>query len=107
MSWILCLPKFTFEKEGDKLKFHRVCFVIPELILVRQIPKPAPGPAWVTSDLIKEQTARALQILATIDGLAAGLSSGAKKQVQDMARRLAEAGGIPEGMKLDFGKERQ
>lgn len=74
-------------------------------VLIERKPGPDPDP-WITGDLIKEKFARDLQILATVDQLASGLSSGLRKQVQDMTRKSA-AGGLPEGMKLDFGKGKQ
>jgi hypothetical protein len=93
MAWRIC---FVFNGK-------RFCINIP--ILVRRFELPEPDP-WIITDLIKERFVKDLQILATIDQLSSGLSAGVKKQVQDTLRRSVEAGGLPEGIKVDFGKEK-
>jgi hypothetical protein len=94
MAWRIC-----FVINGRKF-----CINIP--ILVRQF-ELGPGPEpWIITDLIKEKFVKDVQILATIDQLSSGLSAGIKKQVQDTLRQSVEATGLPEGIKVDFGREK-
>jgi hypothetical protein len=79
-----------------------ICFEIPLLINQDRIPQPEP---WVTSEALKENFVKDLQVLASIDVLATRLSPELRQQVQGTVRRSAESGGLPEGMNIDFGKE--
>jgi hypothetical protein len=99
MPWTICLP---LPKKGEVSLTGLICFDIPVLVRRFEIPQP-----FFRTNLVKEKVVKDLQILATIDELASGLSSGVRKQVQDTVRRSAEAGGLPEGMKLNFGEQKQ
>jgi hypothetical protein len=90
MAWKICF----------KFQGKRFCFHIPLLVKRFEIPGPEP---WVDSDLVKAKFAKDLQILATIDELATGLSPKARKQVQETVRQSVEAGGLPPDINLDFG----
>ncbi len=66
---------------------------------------PNPDP-WVKSDLLKPRPAKDLEILATIDMLAEGLSSGLRGKVQDAARSLINVKQeLPPEVELNFDKQ--
>lgn len=101
MAWTLCLP---LRKLDNVVISKPICFEIPLLINLDQFRQPGP---WVTSEALKENFVKDLQVLATIDVLATGLSPELRQQVQGIVRQSAESGGLPEGLNIDFGKEKK
>ena len=104
MSWYICLPGRTITlANGREIPIEKpVCFYIP--VLIRNL-DPNPDP-WVKSELLKPRLVKDLQILATIDTLAEGLSSGLRGKIQEAARGLVDAKQeLPSEMKINFGKQ--
>jgi len=101
MAWTFCFP---LRKLDNVVISKPLCVEIPLLINREEFRQPGP---WVTSESLKENFVKDLQVLATIDLLATGLSPELRQQVQGIVRRSAESGGLPEGMNIDFGKEKK
>lgn len=106
MPWIICFPvKFVTLASGRPVPIEKqICIRIPILIDKFKI-DPEPDP-WIKSDLLKPRLVKDLQILATIDTLAEGLSSGLKGRMQEAIRGLVDVKQeLPAEMKLNFDKK--
>jgi hypothetical protein len=97
MPWYICIgPGGPFRK--------KICFHIPVLIRKFEI-EPDPDP-WIKSDLLKPRLVKDLQILATIDTLAEGLSSNLRGKVHETVRGLIDAKQeLPPEVELNFGRQ--
>ncbi len=105
-EWVLCFPVRTVTGAGGRSIpiGKKICIKIPMLIRKFDFP-PNPDP-WVKSDLLKPRFVKDLQILATIDMLAEGLSSGLKGKMQDATRGLVNAKEeLPSELEINFGKQ--
>ena len=105
MPWVICFPVRTVSGAGGHpIPIQKqICFEIP---LVRNLEFPPKPDPWVKSELLKPRFVKDLQILATIDTLAEGLSSGLKGKIQDATRDLVNAKQeLPSEVEINFGKQ--
>jgi hypothetical protein len=101
--WGFCLSLPTIVDGKYIGKNKEICFAIP--FAVRHFP-PEPEPQWIRSELFEEEFVTDLQTLAAIDELAAGLSSGLRRPVQQLVRTAAkESKFMPAGFELHFNTQ--